>query len=86
MPAQFKVTPRRIRIQNLMVANASDKLPITNIPSFVICKKLSQQAGFPVPCVPAPQTWQQTYPVQINKQELLVFRSGHATKKRASWL
>lgn len=69
VPVFFRVTPRRIRVQNLEVANASDKVPITNIPSFVICKKLGG------PCVPVPMEWQDTYPVQINKQELLIFRS-----------
>ncbi|MBO0950799.1 polymorphic toxin-type HINT domain-containing protein [Fibrella forsythiae] len=76
VPMPFQATPRNVRLQGLKVGNASDKTPYLNIPSFVICKKLTQMAGgTPVPCVPAPIMWQDTYPVQVNKQEVLIFRS-----------
>ena len=76
VPMPFQATPRNVRIQGLKVGNAADKTPYLNIPSFVICKKLSQMAGgTPVPCVPAPLMWQDTYPVQVNKQEVLIFKS-----------
>ena len=77
VPMFFHPTPRNIRVQGMKVANASDKTPITNIPSFVICQKLTRAAGgVPVPCVPvtATQTWQDTYPVKINGEKLVVFR------------
>jgi hypothetical protein len=76
VPGKFQATPRNVRIQGLRVGNAADKLPFTNIPSFAICQQLTKAAGgTPVPCVPAVTAWQDTYPVRVNKQEVLLFRS-----------
>jgi len=56
---------------------AADVLPLVNIPSFVICRKLTQLAGgTPTPCVPVPQQWRDTFAgVTINGQEVLLERS-----------
>jgi hypothetical protein len=77
VPGLFQATPRNVRIQGLKVGNAADKLPIVNIPSFTICQKLTKLAGgTPVPCAtPTVVAWQDTYPVQVNRQEVLIFRS-----------
>ncbi|GAB3392302.1 hypothetical protein GCM10027434_03170 [Hymenobacter luteus] len=72
----FQTTPRTSKIAGLQAGNALDKVPIANIPSFIICKKLTQQAGgTPVPCVPAPTLWQDTYPAKVGGAETLLFRS-----------
>ena len=56
---------------------AADVQPLVNIPSFVICRKLTQLAGgTPTPCVPAPLRWQNTFAgVTIDGQEVLLERS-----------
>ncbi|MBC8081718.1 MAG: DUF4280 domain-containing protein [Hymenobacter sp.] len=56
---------------------AADVLPLVNIPSFLICRKLTQLAGgTPTPCVPVPLQWQDTFAgVTINGQEVLLERS-----------
>jgi hypothetical protein len=72
----FMATPRNIRIQGMKVGTAEDTKPIVNIPSFIICQKLTKLAGgVPVPCVPAVTRWEDTYPVKINRHESLLFRS-----------
>lgn len=72
----FTATPRTTKIAGLLAGNELDKLPIVNIPSFVICKKLTQMAGgTPTPCVPAPATWQDTYPAKVGGGDALLFRS-----------
>ena len=53
-----------------------DKVSLLNIPSFVICQKQTQLAGgTPVPCVPAPLLWQDTYPAKVGGADTLLFRS-----------
>jgi hypothetical protein len=72
----FMATPRNIRIQGMKVGTAEDTKPILNIPSFLICQKLTKLAGgVPVPCLPAITRWEDTYPTKINRHESLIFRS-----------
>jgi len=76
VPMPFQTTPRTSKIAGLQAGNALDKTPIVNIPSFVICKKLTQQAGgTPVPCTPQPLQWEDTYPAKVGGAETLLFRS-----------
>ena len=76
VPTPFKTTPRTSKIAGMLAGNALDKLPLVNIPSFVVCKKLTQLAGgTPTPCVPAPLLWQDTYPAKIGGADALLFRS-----------
>ncbi len=68
----FKGTPRTSKI----AGNALDKAPLVNVPSFVICQKLTQMAGgTPTPCMPAPTLWQDTYPAIVGGADALLFRS-----------
>lgn len=72
----FTATPRTTKIAGLLAGNALDKAPLVNIPSFVICKKLTQLAGgTPTPCVPAPTIWQDTYPAKVGGANALLCRS-----------
>ncbi len=76
VPTPFQATPRTTFVMGLMVANELDKAPIVNIPSFVICKKLTQMAGgTPTPCMPAPLLWEDTYPAIMAGGESLLKRS-----------
>ncbi|TGE07771.1 polymorphic toxin-type HINT domain-containing protein [Hymenobacter fodinae] len=76
VPMPFKATPRTSKIAGLQAANALDKAPLVNIPSFVICQKLTQMAGgTPTPCTPAPTMWQDTYPAKVGGAEALLCRS-----------
>ena len=76
VPVPFKATPRTTKIAGLLAGNALDKAPLVNIPSFVICKKLTQMAGgTPTPCVPAPTMWQDTYPAKVGGADALLCRS-----------
>jgi len=76
VPMPFMATPRTTKIAGLLVGNALDKAPLLNIPSFVICQKLTQMAGgTPTPCVPQPTKWQDTYPARVGGAEALLFRS-----------
>ena len=72
-PMPFKATPRTSKIAGLLAGNELDIAPILNIPSFVICKKLTQMAnGVPVPCVPAPTQWQDTYQAKVGGGKALL--------------
>nr|GFC68700.1 hypothetical protein [Tanacetum cinerariifolium] len=76
VPMLFKILPRTSKIAGLLAGNALDKQPLVNIPSFVICQKQTQMAGgTPVPCVPAPLLWQDTYPAKVGGADTLLFRS-----------
>ncbi|RZK26550.1 MAG: DUF4280 domain-containing protein, partial [Hymenobacter sp.] len=76
VPMPFKTLPRTSKIAGLLAGNALDKAPIVNIPSFVICQKQTELAGgTPVPCAPAPTTWQDTYPAKVGGADTLLFRS-----------
>ncbi len=45
----FTTLPRTTTVDGIMAANASDMIPLVNIPSFVMCT-----VGQPAPCVPMP--------------------------------
>ena len=76
VPMPFTATPRTTKIAGLLAGNALDKVPLVNIPSFVICKKLTQMAGgTPTPCMPAPTMWQETYPAKVGGGDALLSRS-----------
>ena len=76
VPMPFVATPRTTKIAGLLAGNELDKAPLVNIPSFVICQKLTQLAGgTPTPCVPAPTLWQDTYPAKVGGGNALLFRS-----------
>ena len=76
VPMPFKTLPRTTKVGGLVAGNALDVLPLVNIPSFVICQKLTQMAGgTPTPCTPAPTIWQDTYPVKVGKANALLVRS-----------
>ncbi|WP_046243491.1 polymorphic toxin-type HINT domain-containing protein [Hymenobacter terrenus] len=76
VPAAFTATPRKTKISGKVAGNELDRGSIKNVPSFIICKKLTQQAGGnPVPCVPAPQPWQKTYPAKVGGAKALVMMS-----------
>lgn len=76
VPMPFKTTPRTTKIGGLLGGNEIDNIPLINIPSFVICKRLTQQAGgAPVPCVPIPTAWEETYAAKIGGGKALLFKS-----------
>jgi len=76
MPMPFNATPRTTKIAGLLAGNELDVLPLVNIPSFVICQKLTQLAGgTPTPCVPAPTRWQDTYPAKVGGGNASLCRS-----------
>jgi hypothetical protein len=76
VPSLFQTTPRTTKIGGLLAGNELDKLPIANIPSFIICNKLTQQAGgTPVPCLPATTQWQDTYSAKVGGGKALLFKS-----------
>lgn len=75
-PMPFKATPRTSKIAGLLAGNELDIAPIINIPSFIVCKKLTQMAnGMPVPCIPAPGKWQDTYKAKIGGGKALIKKS-----------
>lgn len=49
----------------MLVATKADFVPLTNIPSFKICK-ITQE-----PCIPDTKTWDNTWKVKVNGQETL---------------
>lgn len=76
VPMPFKSTPRTTKISGLIAGNALDVIPVVNIPSFVICKKLTQMAGgTPVPCTPVTLGWEDTHDVKVGGAEAVVFQS-----------
>lgn len=58
-----------VKINGCLVATAMDKIPMANIPTFVVCAKTQK------PCVPAPTMWQDTYPVKVKGQQTLLGKS-----------
>jgi hypothetical protein len=67
MPGQFTPTYNQtVKINGCVASTKIDQIPITNIPSFIICKKTQK------PCVPAPIEWKETYPVKVKGQETLI--------------
>lgn len=76
VPMLFTASPRTTKIAGLLAGNELDIMPITNIPSFVICRKLTQMAGgVPAPCVPAPTAWQDTYKAKVGGGKALLKKS-----------
>jgi hypothetical protein len=72
-PMLFKATPRTTKIGGFKAGNEADILPLQNIPSFLICKKLTQMAnGVPTPCVPAPTVWTDTYEAKVGGAKALL--------------
>ncbi|GGE45592.1 intein [Pedobacter psychrotolerans] len=57
------------RINSCLVSTKNDKIPTTNIPSFVVCKKTQK------PCVPISTEWHDTYPVKIKGAQTLIGKS-----------
>ncbi|MBE5322127.1 DUF4280 domain-containing protein [Pedobacter sp. MR2016-19] len=57
------------KINSCLVSTNNDKIPITNIPSFVVCKKTQK------PCVPVSTEWQDTYPVKVKSAQTLIGQS-----------
>lgn len=56
------------KINSCLVSTKVDKIPITNIPDFVVCKKGGK-------CTPAPTEWLDTYPVKVKGQQTLIGKS-----------
>jgi len=76
VPMLFTASPRSTKIAGLLAGNDLDIVPIANIPSFVICRKLTQIAGgVPTPCVPAPTVWQNTYKAKVGGGKALLKKS-----------
>ncbi|GAB3635496.1 hypothetical protein GCM10027422_10860 [Hymenobacter arcticus] len=76
VPMPFQTLPRTTKVGGLLAGNELDVLSIINVPSFIICQKLTQMAGgTPTPCVPAPTPWQYTYPVRVGGGNALLVRS-----------
>ena len=72
-PGLFTATPRTTRVMGVAVGNEGDRVAIANIPTFVICQKLTQQAGgTPVPCLPVCPSWQKTYPATMGGAKSLL--------------
>jgi len=68
-PDFFKPTfNQKTKVHGCLVATKVDFTPLTNIPSFKICK-ITQK-----PCVPATTPWNNTWPVKVNGQETLIGR------------
>lgn len=69
-PALFTPTYNAtVKVNGLVAATALDKIPITNIPGFIVCKKTKK------PCTPAPIEWQNTYPVKVKGEQTLIGKS-----------
>jgi Pretoxin HINT domain/Domain of unknown function (DUF4280) len=58
-----------VKINGCVAATKVDMAPMTNVPSFVICKKTKKA------CVPVTTPWQDTYPVKVKGQETLIGKS-----------
>ncbi|MEL6133620.1 MAG: polymorphic toxin-type HINT domain-containing protein, partial [Bacteroidota bacterium] len=73
-PAPFKGTyNQKTKVGGIIVTTAMDFAPIANIPTFGICGILSKSN--PVPCMPVPTMWQDTYDAKVMGQETLIFKS-----------
>jgi hypothetical protein len=72
-PMLFKSSPRTTKIGGFKAGNEFDSIPLQNVPSFIICQKLTQMAnGVPTPCVPAPTVWQDTYEAKVGGGKALL--------------
>ena len=71
-PDFFKPTHNnKVKIHGCLVATTKDAVPLSNIPSFKICKITN------TPCMPAtvPLTWQDTWQVKVQGQNSLIGKS-----------
>lgn len=76
VPMPFNATPRTSKIMGLKAGNELDIAPMVNIPSFIICKKLTQMAnGVPTPCAPVVSQWQDTYVAKVGGGKALLKKS-----------
>ena len=74
LPTPFQGTSNtHITISGSIVATEMDKVTGANIKPFGICQMLSKSN--PVPCVPAPTLWQNTYPVKVKGGKTLLYKS-----------
>lgn len=74
IPTPFQGTSNcHITISGSMVTTEMDMAPMANIKPFGICQMLSKTN--PVPCMPVPTVWQDTYPVKVKGGKTLLFRS-----------
>lgn len=75
-PMPFTATPRTTKISGQLVGNKFDVIPIANIPSFLICKKLTQLAGgTPTPCTPIVTSWEDTNSTTVGGAPGLLYQS-----------
>ena len=58
-----------VKINGCVAATKVDMAPLTNVPSFVICKKTQKT------CTPVTTPWLDTYPVKVKGQETLIGKS-----------
>ena len=71
-PDFFKPTHNdKVKIHGCLVATTKDAVPLSNIPSFKICKVTQK------PCMPAtvPLTWQDTWQVKVKGKNSLIGKS-----------
>ncbi|WP_299249333.1 polymorphic toxin-type HINT domain-containing protein [uncultured Cytophaga sp.] len=72
-PMLFKSSPRTTKIGGFKAGNEFDSIPLQNVPSFIICQKLTQMAnGVPTPCTPAPTMWEDTYEAKVGGGKALL--------------
>ena len=72
-PMLFKSSPRTTKIGGFKAGNEFDFIPLQNVPSFIICQKLTQMAnGVPTPCTPAPTKWEDTYQAKVGGGKALL--------------
>jgi Pretoxin HINT domain/Domain of unknown function (DUF4280) len=58
-----------VKINGCVAATKVDMQPLTNVPSFIVCKKTKKA------CTPVTTPWQNTYPVKVKGQETLIGKS-----------
>jgi Pretoxin HINT domain/Domain of unknown function (DUF4280) len=58
-----------VKINGCVAATKADMISVTNVPSFVVCKKTNKK------CTPQTVPWQNTYPVKVKGQETLIGKS-----------
>lgn len=56
------------KIEDLLVATEADKIPLANIPTFVLCSVTSAA------CTPIPTMWQEPFELTVKDQKTLLFR------------
>lgn len=67
VPGLFKPTYNTTtKINGCLISTKVDKIPLTNIPTFIVCKKTQK------PCVPITAEWEETYPVKVKGAQTLI--------------